>query len=117
MRKFLSLLTMCVFAAAAWAATVTIDLTAQGFTNQQDITTVTAGGVTLAFDKGTSNNAPKWYDNGSAVRLYGGGTLTVTAAESITSIAFTITQNDQLTANTGTYSEGTWTGSDYRRGQ
>lgn len=111
MRKFLSLLTMCVFAAAAWAATVTIDLTAQGFTNQQEITTVTAGGVTLTFDKGTNSNAPKWYDNGSAVRLYGGGTLTVTATESITSIAFTITQNDQLTANTGTYSEGTWTGS------
>ena len=111
MRKFLSLLTMCVFAAAAWAATVTIDLTAQGFTNQQDITTVTAGGVTLAFDKGTSSNAPKWYDNGSAVRLYGGGTLTVTANESITSIAFTISQGDNLTANTGTYSEGTWTGS------
>lgn len=103
---------MTLLTATAWAGTVTFDLTAQGFTNQQEITTVTASGVTLTFDKGTSNNAPKWYDNGSAVRLYGGGTLTVTADESsITSIVFTITQGDNLTANTGTYEGGTWTGS------
>ena len=113
MRKFLSLLTMCLLTTAAWAATVTIDLAAQGYANQAEVTTVTQDGITLTFDKGTNNNTPKWYDTGSAVRLYGGGTLTVTAAENITSIVFTLASGgtDNLSADTGTYSNGTWSGS------
>ncbi|MBO7609091.1 MAG: chitobiase/beta-hexosaminidase C-terminal domain-containing protein [Muribaculaceae bacterium] len=110
MRKFLSLFAMCLFATIAWAGTVTVDLTAQGYTNSQEVTTLTVDGVTLTFDKGTNSNTPKWYDNGSAVRLYGGGTLTVSATQNITQIVFTITQGDQLTADVGTYESSTWTG-------
>ena len=113
MKKFLSLLMMTLLTTAAWAGTVTIDLTAQGYTNAAEVTTVTQDGITLTFDKGTNNNTPKWYDTGSAVRLYGGGTLTVTAAENITSIVFTLASGgtDNLSADTGTYSNGTWSGS------
>ncbi|MBP5687088.1 MAG: chitobiase/beta-hexosaminidase C-terminal domain-containing protein, partial [Muribaculaceae bacterium] len=113
MRKFLSLLTMCLLTTAAWAATVTIDLTAQGYTNAQEVTTVTQDGITLTFDKGTNSNTPKWYDSGNAVRVYGGNTITVTATENIATIVFTVTQGDNLSADKGTYStsDHTWNGS------
>ncbi|MBO6255442.1 MAG: chitobiase/beta-hexosaminidase C-terminal domain-containing protein, partial [Bacteroidaceae bacterium] len=111
MKKFLTLMLMSLLCTAAWAATVEIDLTAQGYTNQQEVTTVTQDGITLTFDKGTNSNTPKWFDNGSAVRLYGGGTLTITSANGdMSGIAFTITQGDQLTANVGTYVSPNWTG-------
>ena len=111
MKKFLTLMLMSLLCTAAWAATVEIDLTAQGYTNQQEVTTVTQDGITLTFDKGTNSNTPKWFDNGSAVRLYGGGTLTITSANGdMSGIAFTITQGDQMTANVGTYVSPNWTG-------
>ena len=107
MKKFFSLLMMVLLTAAAWAETAEFDFTT-GYTNQQEVTTVTKDGVTLTFDKGTNSNTPKWYSNGSALRLYGGSTLTITAV-GISKVEFTLTQ-DQLSANVGTYASGTWTG-------
>ena len=108
MKKLFSLLMMALLTVAAWAGTVEFDLTT-GFTNQQEVSTVTKDGVTLTFDKGTNSNAPKWYSNGSAVRLYGGSTLTVTAA-GISQVEFTFNGDSNLSANVGSYSNGIWTG-------
>ncbi len=108
MKKYFSLLMMALLAVTARAGTVEFDLTT-GYTNQQEVSTVAKDGVTLTFDKGTNSNTPKWYSSGSAVRLYGGGTLTV-AATGISKVEFTFNGDSNLSADVGTYSNGTWTG-------
>lgn len=101
----------------AKAADVTIDLTAQGFTNQQEVSTVTSGSFTLTFAKATGSNPPKYYTSGSSVRTYANNTLKVETSgdNNITEIAFTLggTTTATPTANTGTYDSNskTWTGS------
>ena len=122
MKKLFSLLTLAMLTMSAMAATVTFDLTAQGYANGDEVTTLTSDGVTLTFDKGSNNNATKWYDNGSSVRMYGGNTLNVASTgDNITKVEFTFTgtsytMNSTATAtvDAGTYSEegttGTWTG-------
>ncbi len=123
MRKLLTLFASVLLTSAAWAATVTIDLTAQGYENAQEVTSLTVGGVTVTFDKGSNDNTPKYYTSGNAVRVYGGGTFTVSSSENITAITITYAgANYNLAHNgtaagsvdTGTYTEdgatGTWTG-------
>ena len=87
---------------------------AQGYTNGQEVTTVSQGDVTVTFAKGTAgSNVPKYYNTGEAVRCYPGNTMTVTA-ESITKIVFTFGSGDSsnaISVNTGALSGSTWTGS------
>lgn len=98
---------------------VTIDLTAQGYENQQEVATVSSSDrkVTLTFDKGTGSNTPKYYTSGTAVRVYGGGTIKVSSTGTITKAIFTWDSSNKPTsadvASTGTYdtSSSTWTGS------
>jgi len=116
MKKALSLFVAAILGMAfnAHAAEVTIDLSAQGYTNQQAVTSTTSGDVTLTYDKGTSSNAPAYYSSGTAVRVYNGGTMTVScSAGNITQIVLTATANGSatLTASPGTLSDLTWTGS------
>ncbi len=123
MKKIFTLLVMCLCVASmAWADEETIDLTAQGYTNQQDVTTVKGTKATLTFDKGTGRNAPKYYTLGTAVRLYGGGTLTISATETISKIVFTfdtyknnayVPTASNCTVSAGSYdpTSTTWTGS------
>ena len=101
---------MTLLTTTAWAGTtVELDFTT-GYTDQQEITTVTKNGVTLTFGKGTNTNPPRWYNNGSAVRLYAGSTLTIEAA-GISKVEFTFNGDSNLSANAGTYESGVWTGS------
>ena len=69
---------------------------------------------TITFGKGTNNNnGPKYYTDGTAIRAYGGNTVTVAADANMSQIAFTFGTGDKsnaITASTGTYSDGTWTG-------
>lgn len=96
------------------AAEVTFVFSEMGFANQQEITTITSndGSVVLTFDKGSNNNTPKYYDNGTSIRVYGGSTMTVasTNGQNITNIAFELSGNE-VVASTGSYSAFTWTGS------
>ena len=121
MRKLLlSILSLFAFVIAANAAEVTFDLTS-GYTNAQEVTSVSSDGVTLTFDKGTNSNTPKWYTTGTAVRLYGGSTLTVSSTVGkVTSVVFTfsattntLSSTAAATVDNGSYSEsgttGTWT--------
>ncbi|MGM9803981.1 MAG: chitobiase/beta-hexosaminidase C-terminal domain-containing protein [Muribaculaceae bacterium] len=119
MRKILlSLLMMVAFVFTANAAEVVFDLT-EGYQNAEAVTSVSSDGITLTFDKGSNSNEPKWYSTGTALRIYGGSTLTVTSTVgSVQSVIFTFNGNytfnstDISTVTDGTYSEsgatGTW---------
>jgi len=87
-----------------------IDLTAQGYENGDEVTEVVGANGILTFDTGTGSTSPKWYDSGSAVRIYANNTITVTAKAgyAIESVEFSVTSgsmgNDKGTSNP----EGTW---------
>ena len=122
MRKFLTLFALALFTASAWADEVTIDFSAQGYTNAQEVASLTVGGVTVTFDKGSNSNVPKYYDAGTAMRVYGGGTFTVSSSSNISAIEITYSGASYNlahggtagTVDTGTYTEngatGNWTG-------
>ncbi|MBR5030193.1 MAG: chitobiase/beta-hexosaminidase C-terminal domain-containing protein [Muribaculaceae bacterium] len=118
MKKVLSLLMMAMLAVGAWAAEESIELTAeaQGYANGDLVTTVQGDVVTLTFDKANSSTAPAYYSTGDAVRLYNGGTMTITAGgNTITQVVFVYELNGSATVSVtpGTYDESskTWTGS------
>ena len=67
----------------------------------------------VTFNKGTNSNKCQYYTTGSAIRVYGGGNFVVSAPGTITSITLTFgsgDNNNEITANVGTYSDGSWTG-------
>ena len=117
MKKLFSLLTLALLTMSAWAqTTVTLDLTNQGYTNQQEVTSLTVDNVTVTFDKGTNTNTPKYYTSGNSVRVYGGGTVTISTSGSdpITGITFTYggsDGNNAITCDVGTFESPNWTGS------
>ena len=117
MKKLFSLLTLALLTLSAVAATtVTIDFTGQNYSNGQAVTTLTIDGVTVTFGQGTnSNNAPKYYTSGTAIRLYVGNTMSVTAGRNITNIEFTNQDSYPWPSNscsTGEFDEtGAWVGS------
>ena len=79
-----------------------IDLTAQGYDNADDVTTVDGSNGTLTFAIGTNkSNNPKWYDSGSAVRLYTGNTLKITAKTGflLTDLEFSVTSGSMSKDN------------------
>lgn len=76
-------------------------------------TTVSATNFTVKFDN-NGGTAPQYYTNGTAVRAYAKNTFTVSSDKTITKIELIFGADDksnEITANLGTYSSGTWTGS------
>ena len=98
-----------------WAADETVTFSGQGYTNQQEITGYTGTNFSIAFDKGTNSNAPKYYTSGTAIRAYGGNTFTVSSdTKTIEKIEITFGSSDgsnAITTDVDTYKDGTWTGS------
>ena len=98
---------------------IVYDTTKMGYSNAQDITTVTVGEedqVTIKFDKGSNSNSPKYYTTGTAIRAYGGNTITFTAPANlkIQKIVITFSSGEgsnEITADNGTWTSPTWTGS------
>lgn len=114
MKKILSLLMVAMLAFNAWAASESVDFTAQGYSNQQEITSYEGTDFTVTFNKGTNSNVPKYYTTGAAIRVYGGGYFTVSSAKTISKIVITFGSGDgsnAITTDVETYSNGTWTGS------
>lgn len=114
LRTFLLLAVFSLLAGTALAASETFDFSAQGYSNQQTVTSVSATNFTVAFDKGTNNNGQQYYDTGTGMRLYGGNIMTIASDKTITAIEFTFTQNNKdMTPDVGTYTKSTasWTGS------
>ena len=114
LRTFLLLAVFSLLAGTALAASETFDFSAQGYSNQQTVTSVSATNFTVAFDKGTNSNGQQYYNTGTGMRLYGGNIMTIASDKTITAIEFTFTQNDKdMTPDVGTYtkSSASWTGS------
>lgn len=88
-----------------------------GFTNAQEVTSVTVDAATntiVTFDKGSNSTTPKYYDTGAGVRVYGSNTITITSDLNIAEIVFTFgtgSGDKDMDADTGTYSkaDGVWT--------
>ena len=94
--------------------TVVIDLSKQNFKNEQEIKEVSSDPVSLIFNKGSNNqNSPKYFTKGTAVRLYGGNTMTVSSSKMIVKVELTFATgegNNTITTDSETYLNGTWTG-------
>ena len=99
---------------ASDVTTAEIDFSAQGYANQQEMTAVTINGISFTFDKGTNSNAPKYYTTGTAVRLYGSNSMTVSAGgKTIVSIELVFSSGEgtnEITTDVPTYAEPLWTG-------
>lgn len=83
--------------------------------NAYDLTTesIVMDNCSLSFDKGTNNNAPKYYTAGTNVRIYQNNSLTISSDDNITAVSFAIsgTNAGKVTTNVGTYADDSWTGS------
>lgn len=96
--------------------TVSVSFAEAGFADGQEISSVNIdSNVTANFSVGTGTVVPKYYSNGTAVRVYGGNIITISSSKTISSIKFEFSSTDPagnpITAETGTYVEPTWTGS------
>ena len=100
---------------ASDVSTATVDFSAQGYENAYEMPATTIiNGVTFAFDKGTNNNAPKYYTTGEAVRMYGSNSMTVSVAgKTLVSIELTFGTGDgsnEITTDVPTYAAPIWSG-------
>lgn len=99
--------------------TETFDFSKQGYSNAEELTELKVNDyITLYFSKGSNNNnSPKYYNTGTAARLYGGNTLNVKGTNAvITSVTFITTGDNKLHSESAA-SKGTldvagqcWTG-------
>ena len=83
------------------------------YQNGTEMTTVEKNGVKLVFDKGSNKNAPKYYSTGTAVRLYGGNTMTVSGG-TIAEIELTFSSGEgenAILVDSGTWTSPKWSGS------
>jgi RPA family protein len=99
-----------------WAQTITWTAADQGYENGQLIESVTFDDHVYAeFFQGTnSNNPPKYYNTGAAIRCYGGNYFTITSDYTLTEITLGFASGDgsnEITTDLGNYADGTWTGS------
>ncbi len=96
------------------AAEESVDFSAQGYTNGQEIASYVGTHFSVAFDKGTNSNSPKYYTSGTAIRCYGSNTFTVSSSENIVKIELTFGSSDgtnEITADQGEFSVNEWNGS------
>ena len=98
-----------------------ITFSEQGYRDAEEVSSVTFGSspvITATFSQGTNgSNAPKYYNNGTAIRAYNGNTITVSVAgfNVITSIRLIFGDggnNNTITSDVGTYNSGVWSGSE-----
>jgi len=108
---FMSLL--LVVGGNAWAGEETVTFSEKNYDNGEAVEECKGSNFTINFNKGTNSNSPKYYISGSAIRTYGGNTFTISSTNTITSIVFTFASgggSNAITADLGTYEDGTWTG-------
>ena len=101
-----------------------ITFSEKGYSNAQDFDgqTITLGDAKLAFSKGSGSTTPKYYNAGTAMRLYGGNTLTISSSKAIAKVEFKYAddyqgnsyyptaENSTITPDGYDYSSHTWTG-------
>lgn len=91
------------------ASEVTINMSEQGYVNAQDVTSITAGGVSIALSKEGGQNGPKYYTSDLTLRLYAKNSLTMTSSAPIVSIVFTFSGSNKMSSSNTTLSTGTAT--------
>ncbi len=92
----------------------TIVMSEQGFTSGQEASTANGTNATVTFAKNSGNNAPKYYDSGTAVRVYSNNTITVSSSLTIVQITITFGTSDgsnAISSSPSGWSSPTWTGS------
>ena len=122
-KLLLSVIALAAMSLSAFAETktVTIDFSAQGYTDKQDFDGKSVdfgGGLTIAWSVGSGSTHPQYFANGTAMRLYGGNTATFSASGDITKIVFTYsgtsnaakTDNSKVSTGAYDYDAQTWTG-------
>ena len=117
MKKLLTfLLTALLAFSVGWAATTSVtfsDLYSSN-TSVDGVSISLDSNVSVTFAKASGNTAPQYYSTGSSVRMYANNTLTVSSSKTITEIVITFGSSDgsnAITADVGSYSSGTWSGS------
>ena len=115
MKKLSFFLMAMLFSVMSFAAEASIDFSTQGYVNQTAMNTVQVNDdVTITFAGGGNNNVPKYYTNGTAVRMYPKNSFTVTTTTGkLTKIVITFGSSDgtlSIASNVGSYASGTWTG-------
>ena len=92
----------------------TLDFSTQGYENAKTIESVDLGNsISVTFNKGSNNNPPKYYTDGSAVRVYAGNYFTVASEKTINTITITFGSSDgdnTISTDVGTFSISTWKG-------
>lgn len=95
---------------ASWTAS------AQGYTDKQVLSGTTSNiyssNITVTFNKGPASTETQYYTNGTSVRTYGGSNFVVKSTKAnIKKIVLTFGSSDgsnTITADSGSYSSGTW---------
>ena len=90
-----------------------VDFSAQGYTNQQKVSSYQGNNFSVTFDKGTNSNEPKYFDKGTAIRVYGGGYFIVASEATITNIVIVFGSSDGsnvISTDIGTFSDDIWSG-------
>lgn len=121
LKQFLLLFALIVGSTSVWAedVTETINLSEQGYTNSQQVSSTEGEVVTLTYTDGTTPTA--YYNTGNGVRVYYGGKMTITAKDyTITKVIVTFAKDKSptismtsngTTTSAGTTSPATWEGS------
>ena len=111
MKKFLlSIFCLLSFVSFATAEEVTVTFSQKGYANAEEVASVVIDeNITVTFDKGTNSNTPKYYNTGSALRIYGGGTMTISATNgaTINSVSMTTGSGEYVVNAASTVTSGT----------
>lgn len=94
--------------------TETVDFTKQGYKSGDAVAAYTGTDFQITFSKGSYSSLPKYYDKGTAIRFYGGNTITLSSTtKKIKEITFTYGDNTDngYGCSSGSYSKesGKWT--------
>ena len=119
--RMLLLATLALLWSSAIGAETTVSWVAAeaGFENGDAMASSIAldSHITLQASQGSNtNNAPKYYTKGEAVRFYGGNTLGVIGGENVTISKIVLTfgsgdSTNEITTDVETYADGEWNGS------
>ncbi|MDD2601577.1 MAG: FN3 associated domain-containing protein [Prevotella sp.] len=115
--RYSLIMVLGLFSTISFAQTETLDFAAQGYANEQEVTSLTQNGITATFINGTTTC--KYFLGGTAVRMYSDGGITVSSTVgNITQIVYTFSGSykpvdGQYSIDTGAYDLTTniWTGS------
>lgn len=88
----------------------------QGYGNNSAVSTYSGSVFSITFNKGDGSNNPTYYTTGDAIRIYAKSNFTVSStSNTIKCIDLGFGSGDgsnEITTDKGTYTSGTWTGSE-----